>query len=619
MSSRHRFVQVMILMMICGTFTGCAQKFENPFAGFAASPCFSERTLEFRIEPGIRVFVEGPPESQFDAKRPTLLVFYALPNGNTIEQTMGKRRREGVNWHFDIQHIAAQTRLLREADPKHNYVTIYLEADGRSWPSWRGKHSDAPARVRACVDEIRAWFMKSQSKPPRVAITGHSGGGAFIWAFIDASDSIPDYVDRIALLDANYSFDDEEHKHGAKFAAWLRGGRERHLIVVCYDDRNITLNGKKIITSDTGGTWRATLRMVASLEQQFPFKETEDGGFIVRRALNGQIDFRSHKNPDNKILHTTLVGEMNGFIHALTIGTPLEGRVAPLRPPRAYEAWIADELAPESSGAASETPSPQGAAASAQSAAPFAALPPRPANAPGGREFAQQVANLPLAEREAAVEREILSGNIPDFLRTFADVTATSTGIEGIPHSMTLHVAPDYLAVGSDSDFIRMPMTPQTAQRIAGRLGCSLPTCKIVDLIHAQAALRLEPQPLGEPRQAVETFLKHQELIEQQRAGRATGLLIDGIKKDIVITNHLKEKPDRVAIYGWYYPEGKAIQPLSLVHKNTYMDYSHGVRLVRCDLIADGKRLNIKDVLEDPHLSELISDEGTILSPRIPD
>jgi hypothetical protein len=427
-----------------------------------------------------------------------------------------------------------------------------------------------------------------------VASTGHSGGGAFIWAFIDASDSIPDYVDRIALLDANYSFDDEEHKHGAKFAAWLRGGRERHLIVVCYDDRNITLNGKKIITSDTGGTWRATLRMVASLEQQFPFKETEDGGFIVRRALNGQIDFRSHKNPDNKILHTTLVGEMNGFIHALTIGTPLEGRVAPLRPPRAYEAWIADELAPESSGAASETPSPQGAAASAQSAAPFAALPPRPANAPGGREFAQQVANLPLAEREAAVEREILSGNIPDFLRTFADVTATSTGIEGIPHSMTLHVAPDYLAVGSDSDFIRMPMTPQTAQRIAGRLGCSLPTCKIVDLIHAQAALRLEPQPLGEPRQAVETFLKHQELIEQQRAGRATGLLIDGIKKDIVITNHLKEKPDRVAIYGWYYPEGKAIQPLSLVHKNTYMDYSHGVRLVRCDLIADGKRLNIR-------------------------
>ena len=46
---------------------------------------------------------------------------------------------------------------------------------------------------------------------------------------------------------------------------------------------------------------------------------------------------------------------------------------------------------------------------------------------------------------------------------------------------------PDYLAVGSDDDFVRMPMTPQTAQQIADLFGCILPTRKMVDAIDAAA------------------------------------------------------------------------------------------------------------------------------------
>jgi len=42
-----------------------------------------------------------------------MLILYALPNGNTIEQTKGRRVAEGLDWHFGIQHIAAQTRYLR--------------------------------------------------------------------------------------------------------------------------------------------------------------------------------------------------------------------------------------------------------------------------------------------------------------------------------------------------------------------------------------------------------------------------------------------------------------------------------------------------------------------------
>ena len=40
----------------------------------------------------------------------------------------------------------------------------------------------------------------------------------------------------------------------------------------------------------------------------------------------------------------------------------------------------------------------------------------------------------------------------------------------------TIEVQPDFLAIGSDDDFIRMPMTPQTAQKIADLSGGLLNT-----------------------------------------------------------------------------------------------------------------------------------------------
>jgi hypothetical protein len=43
----------------------------------------------------------------------SILILYALPNGNTTAQTMGKKIQPGDDWHFDIQHIKAQTEFLR--------------------------------------------------------------------------------------------------------------------------------------------------------------------------------------------------------------------------------------------------------------------------------------------------------------------------------------------------------------------------------------------------------------------------------------------------------------------------------------------------------------------------
>jgi hypothetical protein len=81
------------------------------------------------------------------------------------------------------------------------------------------------------------------------------------------------------------------------------------------------------------------------------------------------------------------------------------------------------------------------------------------------------------------------------------------------------------------------------------------------------------------------------------------------------VTNRLSEKPNRVAIYGWHQPDGQPIQPLSIVHVNRYVDYSHGVRLVRRAVRVDGQTRDIRHVLQAPELHELLSDEGPLLRP----
>ena len=57
---------------------------------------------------------------------------------------------------------------------------------------------------------------------------------------------------------------------------------------------------------------------------------------------------------------------------------------------------------------------------------------------------------------------------------------------------------------------------------------------------------------------------------------------------------------------------GAPIQPLSTVHGACYADYSHGIRLVSETVVVDGKTRSVYDVLLDPVLSKVLSDEGPI-------
>jgi hypothetical protein len=551
------------------------------------------------FDPPGRLLVNSPVNG--DASRQSVRVMvYALPNGNTIEQTLGCKMTPGLDWHYDIQHVAAQVRMLRELNHDERLVLVCAEAGGLSWPTWRGSRADGNQRIRQLLED---WRKRFGGKEARVTLTGHSGGGSFIFGVIEGGEEIPAYIDRIAILDANYAFDDA--KHTDKLVRWLNGNESRRLIVLAYDDRNIELNGKKVVGPD-GGTFRATQRMVAAFKPQFAIKESQKGVFTEYSGLNGRVRFYVHPNPQNKILHTALVGDMNGLIHAQTLGTAAEGKWGQFGGPRVYEKWIrAEPFRATTSTSANPSPNPslQGRG-----------MPERPADTMGGKEFMRRIAHMSRQEREAAILKEITSGNFPTFLRQFKSVPISVGESRG-----TIDVAPDYLAIGGDDDFVRIPMTPQTAQRIADQFGCILPTRKMVDAIDAAAEVRLAPQPLTEDRESVAAFVLSHQKIEQQRAGKPLGALTIGAKKDVVLTPRIHELPDRVAIYGWRQLDGKPIQPLTTVHVNWYVDYSHGIRLVRDAMQIDGKPTKASELLRDPQRWALLSDEGPIDPPRYPE
>lgn len=239
-------------------------------------------------------------------------------------------------------------------------------------------------------------------------------------------------------------------------------------------------------------------------------------------------------------------------------------------------------------------------------------LPPRSPGAETGSQFVSRIAGLGRGAIDDEVVRAVRAGNVPDYQRALVPLTLRdASGREA-----TLHVMSDYLAIGSDQDFIRMPMTPAAAQKICDQLGTTLPTPKLVDSIFDQAAARLPPSYIdgGPTDDDIRDFIVHQEKLEQRRAkaGFGLGQLLAGHKKDIVLTVRLEERDDRVAIYGWHKKDGTPIQPLSCKHSCRYADYSHGVRLVDERMTIDGRPHRVSEVLADPDLSHLLSDEGPL-------
>lgn len=241
---------------------------------------------------------------------------------------------------------------------------------------------------------------------------------------------------------------------------------------------------------------------------------------------------------------------------------------------------------------------------------PVLSIPPRPADAITGSEFARRTADLPESERQEMALAELRRGNVPRFIRELKPISLSYKH----KFNATVWVMPDYLAIGSDQDFLRIPLTLPSALSIAHEFGCSLPTPKLVDAIYQQAGVKLEPRPLpaGSEMRSNRYYLRHQNIIQEQLSHCTRGGIISGHKKDVVITNRLRTHPGRIAIYGWHRLDGRPIQPLSTVHGEGYADYSHGIRLVSTEIDINGQAWSMIDVLRNPALTPLISDEGMI-------
>jgi hypothetical protein len=227
-----------------------------------------------------------------------------------------------------------------------------------------------------------------------------------------------------------------------------------------------------------------------------------------------------------------------------------------------------------------------------------------------GTAFYKQAAAMNWKARDSFALKELLSGNIPSFLKKLVPVKVNIVdSTTGKMIRATYYVTPDYICLGNDGDWARINITPMAAQQIADSFHCFLPTRKMVNDIYRAAAVKLEPVPMYAFRDSTPTMWQHHLIIEGQRKGRKG--LIAGIKKDVVISGKIARdtRPDRVGIYGWHQLNGQPIQPLYTGHINWWVDYSQGIRLVYRRVKVGKQWMDYTDLLKDPVLQRLLCDE----------
>lgn len=226
-----------------------------------------------------------------------------------------------------------------------------------------------------------------------------------------------------------------------------------------------------------------------------------------------------------------------------------------------------------------------------------------------GSAFYQTVAGYGWKQRDSLALKMFESGRIPGRFRRLKTIVSRMTDSTGKNWKAKFFVTQDYFMVGNRRDFARVPVTPMAAQNMADLIYSALPTRRLVDMIHQQAKVRLEPIPLYAHRDSSVIMRHHDLIIEGQRKGRNG--LISGIKKDVVLSSHeaWKGRTHRVAIYGWHKTDGKPIQPLYTGHVDWYVDYSHGIRLVSRKVRVNGRTMDYLSLLNHPLLKGLVTDE----------
>ena len=232
---------------------------------------------------------------------------------------------------------------------------------------------------------------------------------------------------------------------------------------------------------------------------------------------------------------------------------------------------------------------------------------------------------------EDAVIREILAGNVPDFMRpeNWREITVRGI-VDGMEVELTFRVCPDYMAIGSNDDYVRVPMSPAGFLKLAARWDVALPTKKVVDRIYAEAAkeggvfaLIDAPEISRETGMKMDRQTRHmlspefawsQSVIAdakmEKRKIRKFGLVV-GHKKDVLVHPVPPHCNGNLIQYRPNHPQGLDYG----AHPKSHTDYSLGIRLVDSEVhvkIKGKKEVEVdstyRDVILNPKMYGLLSD-----------
>ncbi len=264
-----------------------------------------------------------------------------------------------------------------------------------------------------------------------------------------------------------------------------------------------------------------------------------------------------------------------------------------------------------------------------------------------GEEFLKSINGLEGEAREAKIKAAIEAGYIPEFIKQLKEVHTKVKGVDGTEHDVSFKTTPDCLSIGTDEKdnegnpkFVRIPMTPKTAQYLANKFGMMLPNARMVN------AMFLDPQfkKVVMPHQGDPEFIKeggdesgmnssrmtsseyykiHNKVTNKKLKNIPLGTPVIGHKKIIVISEKL-EKPEnklQLAFHGGLMPGAvteDAVEKGTIFYQNNtvgshrwienkkktdetgedtgYVDYSHGVILCSTNWKVDGVEMDVTEV-----------------------
>lgn len=499
------------------------------------------------------------------------------------------------------------------------------------------------AQLDAFVEEALKTFSKLHGGTlscGRLVLTCHSGGGAALSKLLATLKDHPQ-LRGCEYFDATYGGEDvltaadgwvaRAIERDAKALAQVNGedSRRRYLQAAGSHLRIVFLDGT--------GTASVAIATEAFLKDRLAQVTSEDVRALLRKH------YRAQKVADpKKVYHGKVPSACGGRLLA-DAGHDLSPDTRDLPAPvgaraHAYEEW-------DDQGVDSEAAEALDWDTEAQDVTMPQKKVTRPADAPTGSAFIASLGDKKGVERENRIFEQLKAGNIPPSLLIFQTVRLSGKDKAGTSHDFEYYVTPDVLAVGSESDSVRVPVDPVTAQRIADFFDCLLPTARMVEQIYQAAPTKLAFIPghyAGTARDKLQDasseYLTHSRKIDAQLR-RPPTILTAGHKKELVISNgYIKPRTNKetgvtkpapmLAFYGGHTAAGVPIQapgvkegrPMrgwpSFAHGPSFVDYSHGVRLVWPTMKVDGTKRDVAEVLKDPQLCPLIVAEGPIPNPR---